>query len=174
MQLVCTMFISNNRASFHLWWKENLLKHQKVSKYYESSCNNRGISNLKKSFLLPPTCKNVFKIKSKTTRAMLSIGFSGVYRTLSNIYDEVFFTKIAKIVAYFRKKSRHYVWLSPKYASAFQWPTLLLRWFLWVHIILSVVKEFLRMREFIVDVLVDNQLLIYKSILPVQKVLIRG
>ena len=39
-QLVYTMFISHNRASFHLWWKENLLKHQKVSKYYESGCNN--------------------------------------------------------------------------------------------------------------------------------------
>ena len=21
---------------FHLWWKENLVKHQKVSKYYEN------------------------------------------------------------------------------------------------------------------------------------------
>ena len=27
------MFINNNRALFHLWWKENLLKHQRVSKY---------------------------------------------------------------------------------------------------------------------------------------------
>ena len=34
-QLVYTMFISNNRASSHLLWKENLVKHQKVSKYYE-------------------------------------------------------------------------------------------------------------------------------------------
>ena len=33
-----TMFLSNNRASFHLWWKENLLKHQKVSEYCESGC----------------------------------------------------------------------------------------------------------------------------------------
>ena len=30
------MFISNNRASFHLWWKENLVKHQKVLKYFEN------------------------------------------------------------------------------------------------------------------------------------------
>ena len=30
------MFISNNRPSFHLWWKENLVKHQKVSTYYET------------------------------------------------------------------------------------------------------------------------------------------
>ena len=32
------MFVRNNRASFYLLWKENLLKHQKVSKYYESGC----------------------------------------------------------------------------------------------------------------------------------------
>ena len=37
-QLVCTMFISNNRLSFHLWRKENLVKHRKVSKYYETDC----------------------------------------------------------------------------------------------------------------------------------------
>ena len=29
------MFITNNRALFHFSWKENLVKHQKVSKYYE-------------------------------------------------------------------------------------------------------------------------------------------
>ena len=32
-QLVYTMFIGNNRASFHLWWKESSVNHQKVSKY---------------------------------------------------------------------------------------------------------------------------------------------
>ena len=29
------MFITNNHDSFHLWWKESLLNHQKVSKYFE-------------------------------------------------------------------------------------------------------------------------------------------
>ena len=38
-KLVYTMFISNNRVSFHLWWKENLVKIQKVSKY-ENDCRN--------------------------------------------------------------------------------------------------------------------------------------
>ena len=38
-QLVYTMFISNNRTSFHLWWKENLVKHRKVSKYHETDCS---------------------------------------------------------------------------------------------------------------------------------------
>ena len=37
-QLVYTMFTSNNRASFRLWWKKNLVKHQKVSEYYENDC----------------------------------------------------------------------------------------------------------------------------------------
>ena len=31
-QLVYTMFINYNRLSFHLGWKKNLLKHQRVSK----------------------------------------------------------------------------------------------------------------------------------------------
>ena len=35
-KLVNTIFISNNDASFHLRLKENLVKHQKVSKYYEN------------------------------------------------------------------------------------------------------------------------------------------
>ena len=32
------MFVTNNHASFHLWWKENLVKHQEVSKYYVHDC----------------------------------------------------------------------------------------------------------------------------------------
>ena len=37
-QLVHTMFISDNHTSFHLWWKENLAKYLKVSKYYDNGC----------------------------------------------------------------------------------------------------------------------------------------
>ena len=37
-QLVYTMFITNNRDSFHLCWKENLVNDQKASKYYENNC----------------------------------------------------------------------------------------------------------------------------------------
>ena len=32
------MFVSNNHTSFYLWWKANLVKRQKVSKYYENDC----------------------------------------------------------------------------------------------------------------------------------------
>ena len=37
-QLVYAIFIINNHASFHLWWKGNLVKHQKASKYYDHDC----------------------------------------------------------------------------------------------------------------------------------------
>ena len=33
------MFITNNHDSFQLWWKENFIKHEKVSKYYGQDCN---------------------------------------------------------------------------------------------------------------------------------------
>ena len=39
-QLVYTEFIRNNCVSFHLWWKKNLVRHQKVSKYYKSYCRS--------------------------------------------------------------------------------------------------------------------------------------
>ena len=32
------MFISNNDASFHLWQKKKLVKHQNVSKYDDTDC----------------------------------------------------------------------------------------------------------------------------------------
>ena len=42
-QLVHTMFISNNRGSFHLWGKENLVKHQKALKYHKNDCLQKFI-----------------------------------------------------------------------------------------------------------------------------------
>ena len=37
-QLVYTVFITNNNNSLHLRWKENFIRHQKVSKYYGQDC----------------------------------------------------------------------------------------------------------------------------------------
>ena len=56
-QLVCTMFISNNCASFHFWWEENLVKHQKVSKHYENDCLQSFLL-LFMSLLTAPIVKN--------------------------------------------------------------------------------------------------------------------
>ena len=37
-QLLYTMFITNNYDSFHLCWKQSLVKYQKFSKYYVHDC----------------------------------------------------------------------------------------------------------------------------------------
>ena len=37
-QLVYTMFITNYRVLFHMLWKENLVKHEKFSTYFENKC----------------------------------------------------------------------------------------------------------------------------------------
>ena len=42
-QHVYVMFISNNHALLHFWCKENLLKHQKVSKYYENDYSYKSL-----------------------------------------------------------------------------------------------------------------------------------
>ena len=47
-QLVYTKFITNNYDSFHLWWRKDLVKHQKVWKYYEQDCRNFKWKSLKK------------------------------------------------------------------------------------------------------------------------------
>ena len=41
------MYLSNNRPSFHLWWKG---KHRKVSKYFKTNC--RSLFSLKEIFTL--------------------------------------------------------------------------------------------------------------------------
>ena len=45
-QLVYTIFISNNCTSFHLWWKKKLVKHRKISKYYEIDCRSLKLLHL--------------------------------------------------------------------------------------------------------------------------------
>ena len=52
------MFISNNRASFHLSWKENLVKHQRVSKHYENDCRQTQ-HNLSVVGKNPSRCHNL-------------------------------------------------------------------------------------------------------------------
>ena len=51
------MFITNERASFHLRRKENVVKHQKASKYYENDCLQK-IFLLFMSLLTVPVVKN--------------------------------------------------------------------------------------------------------------------
>ena len=52
------MFIANNRASFHLRWKYNLVKHQKFSKYFDDDCLQNFLLFL--SLLTAPIVKNSY------------------------------------------------------------------------------------------------------------------
>ena len=45
--LLFTIFITKNDASFLLWRKKNLVKHQKVSKYYDHNCKPCGRGDIK-------------------------------------------------------------------------------------------------------------------------------
>ena len=56
-QLVYTMFITNNLDSFHLLCKENLVKHQNVSKYYDQHCLTNFLLHFM-SLLRAPIFKN--------------------------------------------------------------------------------------------------------------------
>ena len=62
------MFISNNCPSFHLWRKENLLKHRKVSKYYELDCGSSNIYQIKRasSNLLDVAINSIIVSKKKS------------------------------------------------------------------------------------------------------------
>ena len=48
------MFITNNCTLFHLWRKENLVKHQKLSKYDNHGCSSYVV-------LLEKLCKPAMK-----------------------------------------------------------------------------------------------------------------
>ena len=67
-QLVKTMFICNNRPSFHQCCKKNLVKHQKVSKYNVTDC--RSSLNLHDISVAP-------KIVKKAIRNVDSLKASG-------------------------------------------------------------------------------------------------
>ena len=54
--LVYTILITKNGTSCHLWSKETLVKHQKISKYYENNCPTNFIL-LFLSLLAPPIVK---------------------------------------------------------------------------------------------------------------------
>ena len=41
------MLITNNHDSFHLWWHENFVKHQNVSKYYDQDCRYLALFDTK-------------------------------------------------------------------------------------------------------------------------------
>ena len=74
-QLVNTMFISNNRPSFHLWWKGNLVKHRKASKYYKTDCRPIRMCRIQlpSSLFLFTTGYTLFRIFSLSWNLVTSL-----------------------------------------------------------------------------------------------------
>ena len=54
------MFITNNHPPFYFWSKENLVKYQKVSKYYVNDCSSRKIVSSSSKAILAHN-SNLFK-----------------------------------------------------------------------------------------------------------------
>ena len=60
------MFISNNCASFQFWLKENLVEHEKVSKYYENDCRYQISVWTGNSDFIDQICqKRVFPVENR-------------------------------------------------------------------------------------------------------------
>ena len=95
-QLVYTILISNNRPSFHLWWKENLVKLQQISKYYEKDCLHIFLlllmSWLKTKFVKKShICGKIYfiflKNVLKQTRNSLNSKFQAQWKAWSSSYQ---------------------------------------------------------------------------------------
>ena len=91
------MFISNNHALLHFWCKENLVKHQKVSKYYENDYSYKSLyvdvdCNGKISFQL---LTNVIKNSILNVAWILDLVFLELSKILESGCEGVhFFRKI--------------------------------------------------------------------------------
>ena len=72
-QLVHTRLITNNRALFLLWWNGKLVKHHKVSKYYENDCRRSNFKRFVLIYILKPT-----SLKSWTTVVLVFSFFCSV------------------------------------------------------------------------------------------------
>ena len=76
-QLVCIMFTD---ALFYLWWKEKLVKNQKVSKYYDQDCSykiRKNILVLTKKYICGWRELYILwniRIQIQTTRMLLGCG----------------------------------------------------------------------------------------------------
>ena len=85
-QLLYTMCITNNHDPFHLWWKKNLVKHQKVSKYYDQDC--RLSLFLTCFYFRKPYCNTVFQI------SQIFLAFKTYISGAGNIKKKSFSRKI--------------------------------------------------------------------------------
>ena len=88
-QLIWTKFISNNRPSFHLPWKENLVKHRKVWKYYETDCRSRRQCTFCCIIITQPLCCTFYSLilYGNLHGCMIIEQSCMIFRLVRTIYD---------------------------------------------------------------------------------------
>ena len=60
------MFTTNNHGLFHMWCKENLMKHQKVSNYYDSNYSSAFLTYTTHIFLPSLRSATLYKLQLST------------------------------------------------------------------------------------------------------------
>ena len=99
------MFITNNHDSFHLWWKENLVKHQKVSKCYDQDCSSSPLFSNCANWVVSRNVKIIFYVE----KVKVQSGFFQRFEKVKSFYLKwvagVPATKLMKIVIW-QKESK--------------------------------------------------------------------
>ena len=101
------MFITNDCASFRLYWKESLVKHQKVIKYYENDCL--------KNFILPfMSLLTVSVVKNSHIKARIySILLKNVPKQTLESFNTKFWHDLSlvftKLASYLKNRGRRYL-----------------------------------------------------------------
>ena len=83
------MFITNNHESFHLWWKKNLVEHEKVSKYYDQDCRKLIFER----FLLKLATESTYIFQSQFYKQTDGCAMGG---PLSVTFSKIYLTKLEK------------------------------------------------------------------------------
>ena len=143
-QLEYTMFISNNRTSFHLWWKEDLAKHWKVSKYYETDCRYQISAQTDNfDFLDQIFPKRVFPVK-KGKIPLVRVSMAVTFRTGADRHNSILmslFLLAAETKRYWTSLPRSFsAWflqknVSPVYSINSQ------NFLVWLHFLLEILRN---------------------------------
>ena len=91
------MFISNNRALFHLWRQENSVKHQEVSKYendcsYTKCCSFFRTIKQNKSLLVNKNCSCLILLAQKKMQLSNVFHSTSIFRRLYFYFVLKYFT----------------------------------------------------------------------------------
>ena len=136
-QLEYTMCISNNRTSFHLWWKEDLAKHWKVSKY-ETDCRYQISAQTDNfDFLDQIFPKRVFPVK-KGKIPLVRVSMAVTFRTGADKHNGILMSLL--LLAAETKRYTFSAWFLQKNVS----PVYSINWqnfLVWLPFLLEILRN---------------------------------